>query len=150
MVLHGWSWSVDTTICARQFSLSLFNIPQSQKPKVKRLQRRLHYQLKHEHMPKEKEGTAEEQQQYLQSVFIGKNVLICIDGKYIQTTYRSDPFVLSYDSSKDCWDQAHYRCFDVIDKQTASMILVSTRISGLISSNACVEVKLSLMSVQVR
>ena len=58
-------------------------------------------------------------------------------------------FVLSYDSSKDCWDQAHYRCFDVIDKQTASMILVSTRISGLVSSNACVEVKLSLMSVQV-
>ena len=105
--------------------------------------------MKHEHLPKEKEGTAEEQQQYLQSVFIGKNVLICVDGKYIRTTYRSDPFVLSCHSSKDCWDQAHYRCFDVIDKQTAAMILVSTRISGLISSNACVEVKLSLMSVQV-
>ena len=104
--------------------------------------------MRHEHLPKEKEGTAEEQQQYLQSVFIGKNVLICIDGKAheLRTVLI---FVLSYDSSKDCWDQAHYRCFDVIDKQTASMILVSTRISGLISSNACVEVKLSLMSVQV-
>jgi hypothetical protein len=85
MVLHGWAWSVDTTVCA-QFSLYLFYIPQSQKPKVKRLQRRLHYQLKHEHMPKEKEGSAEEQQQYLQSVFISKNALICIDGKYIIQT----------------------------------------------------------------
>ena len=127
----------------------MFYIPQSQTPKVKRIQRSLHYQLKHEHMPKEREGTVEEQQQHLQSVFIGKNVLICIDGKAheLRTVLI---FVLSYDSSKDCWDQAHYRCFDVIDKQTASMILVSTRISGLISSNACVEVKLSLMSVQVR
>lgn len=49
----------------------------------------------------------------------------------------------------DCWDREHHHCFDIIDKQTNSMLLVSTRISGLISSDACTEVKLSLMSVQV-
>ena len=38
--------------------------------------------------------------------------------------------------------------FDIIDKATNSRCLVSTRIRGLVSSNACTEVKLGLMSTQ--
>ena len=76
-------------------------------------------------------------------MFIGKTILICIDGKSTNTIQHLTTLPL------DCWDREHHHCFDVIDKQTNSMLLVSTRISGLISNNACTEVKLSLMSVQV-
>ena len=60
---------------------ALSDTSQSQKPKIKRLQRKLHFQLLQEHLPTGKEGTAEEQLQFLRSVFIGKTILICIDGK---------------------------------------------------------------------
>ena len=50
----------------------------------------------------------------------------------------------------DCWDQEHHKLLNVIDKETASMMLVSTRIAGLISSDACTQVKLSLMSTKVQ
>ena len=50
----------------------------------------------------------------------------------------------------DCWDQEHHKLLNVIDKETVSMMLVSTRIAGLISSDACTQVKLSLMSTKVR
>ena len=38
--------------------------------------------------------------------------------------------------------------FDVTDKETDSRCLISTRIHGLVSSTACTEVKLGLMSTQ--
>ena len=45
-------------------------------------------------------------------------------------------------------DQDHYKMFDIIDKASDARCLVSTRIHGLVASNACSEVKLGLMSTQ--
>jgi hypothetical protein len=51
----------------------------SHRPKIERLQRRLHFQLTGQHMPKDKEGSSEEQIQYLQNQFEKKNILVIID-----------------------------------------------------------------------
>jgi hypothetical protein len=47
----------------------------------------------------------------------------------------------------DCWDRAYFKALDVIDRQSGSMLLLSTRIGGLIGASASAEVKLTLMSV---
>ena len=78
-------------------------------------------------MPQDKEGSAEEQHQYLQSVCKNKTICICID---------------------DCWDRDHYKYLNCIDQNTESRIILSTRIAGLIPRSACTEVKLSLMTTK--
>ena len=47
----------------------------------------------------------------------------------------------------DCWDRAHFKALDVIDRQSGSMVLLSTRVGGLIGTGASTEVKLTLMSI---
>jgi len=47
----------------------------------------------------------------------------------------------------DCWDRAHLKAFDVIDRQSGAMLLLSTRVGGLIGTGASTEVKLTLMSI---
>jgi hypothetical protein len=47
----------------------------------------------------------------------------------------------------DCWDRAHFKAFDVIDRQSGAMLLLSTRVGGLIGTGASTEVKLTLMSI---
>ena len=46
------------------------------------------------------------------------------------------------------WDSEHLRFLEVVDSQTCSRTLVSSRIQGLVKGG--VEVKLSLMSTAVR
>ena len=48
----------------------------------------------------------------------------------------------------DCWSVETFKAFDIIDRETCSRILLSTRIAGLVSSNACTEVKLSVMTTR--
>jgi hypothetical protein len=45
----------------------------------------------------------------------------------------------------DCWDAEHCRYLDVVDSTTSSKVLVSSRISGLLSGST--EIKLALMSI---
>jgi hypothetical protein len=45
----------------------------------------------------------------------------------------------------DCWDVEHCKYLNVVDPTTGSKILVSSRISGLLSGST--EVKLSIMTV---
>jgi hypothetical protein len=51
----------------------------SQQPKIEKLQQRLHFQLSGQHMPKDKQGSSDEQLQYLRMVFAKKNILIIMD-----------------------------------------------------------------------
>ena len=62
----------------KRFSAVAF-IGLSQRPKIERLQRRLHFQLSGQQMPKDKEGSSEEQLQYLQSMFEKKQIIVIID-----------------------------------------------------------------------
>ena len=65
-------------------SLSLLvdmNVLQSQKPKMRGLQRRMFQQLTQKRYPKDEEGSAEEQQQFLATSFLTKTVLLIVDGE---------------------------------------------------------------------
>jgi hypothetical protein len=123
----------------------------SQKPKLRGLQRRLHFQILKDQFPKGKQGSAQEQHQYLMDALATKTVLIVLDGN----TFLHDSIVnvivnvivLSPHYPIDCWDSMHHKLLDVIDKQTSSMLLLSTRISGLLAGSACTQVQLSLMTM---
>jgi hypothetical protein len=67
-----------TTEIRNRFSAMAW-IGLSQRPKIERLQRRLHFQLTGQHMPKDKEDSSKEQLQYLQNIFEKKNILVIID-----------------------------------------------------------------------
>ena len=65
-------------------SLSLLvdmDVLQSQKPKMRGLQRRMFQQLTQKRYPKDEEGSTEEQQQFLATSFLNKTVLLIIDGE---------------------------------------------------------------------
>jgi hypothetical protein len=65
----------------QQFPDGIAWLSLSQKPKLRALQRRLHFQLLREHLPKKKQGSAQDQHQYLTGELKTKVVLIVLDGK---------------------------------------------------------------------
>ena len=95
---------------------------QSQKPKLRALQRHLFFQLKTEQMPKDKQGSAEEQLQHLVNICANKNLLIIIDECVYEShfTYLCPKLIVFC----SCWDAAHHKLLDVTDKQTESRILL--------------------------
>jgi hypothetical protein len=106
------------------------------------LQRRLYLQLLKDSMPKKSEGSLPGQHAALTDALSGKTMLLAIDG-------RDDLFnKLNFDWRHflaDCWDVEHCKYIDVVDPSAGSKILVSSRISGLLSGST--EIKLSLLSI---
>jgi hypothetical protein len=56
----------------------------NQKPLLQNLQKRLYYQIMTENMPKDQQGSIEDQHQVLQNAFRNKKVLIVLDGEFTQ------------------------------------------------------------------
>jgi hypothetical protein len=99
-------------------------IAMSQKPKIRHLQRRMHFQLLREHLPKDKHGLEGEQHLYIAQALKNSTILIVIDGRDDLSTNSHFDWQNSF---ADCWDVEHHKYFDVIDKNTESRMLLTTR-----------------------
>ena len=95
----------------------------SQKANVLLLQKRLFLHLTEQHLGQKL--STEQQYEALQKVAMGKNLLVVLD---------------------DCWHTEHFKMLNIVDVETSSRILVSSRISGLIKNST--EVKLALMTTE--
>jgi hypothetical protein len=98
----------------------------SQKPDLLQLQSRLYQQLHMDgdKMPKQADSV-QSRLDFLCRACVGRVVLICLD---------------------DVWDSAHERCFACIDTETASRLLITTRIKGILQG--ATQVELGLLGLQ--
>jgi hypothetical protein len=95
-----------------------------QQPSIPEMQRMLYHQLVGEHMAVKDGATAASQLADLQAACIGKRWLVVLD---------------------DVWDKGHEQALNCVDPDSASKLLVTTRIRGLIAG--CEEVSLNLLSL---
>ena len=93
----------------------------SQKANVLLLQKRLFLHLTEQHLGQNL--SIDQQYKTLQKEAVGKNLLVVLD---------------------DCWHAEHFKMLNIVDVDTTSRVLVSSRISGLIKNST--EVKLALMT----
>ena len=92
-------------------------IPLGQAPVIDKLQSLALQQLNGHILPAD--STPEERKELLRRGFVGKCVLLCLD---------------------DCWESEHEEFFNFLDATTTSRVMISTRVRGILSDAAAVEV----------
>ena len=96
-----------------------------QQPAVMEQQKQLFFQLVGRTMQVQDDATVESQLQQLQAACIGKHWLVVLD---------------------DVWHLKHEKQLSCIDSSSASKLLVTTRIRGLLQASGCTEVSLNLLA----
>jgi hypothetical protein len=119
----------------------------SQKPDLLQLQKRLYQQIHvgNQKMPQNADSV-QSQLTELARLCVGRVVLICLDDMVRFLFLDLGTYSLTTLLCCHQWDSSHEQCFACIDTKTASRLLVTTRIKGMLQD--ATEVELELLGLQ--
>jgi hypothetical protein len=117
-------------------------LPLGQTPVVEKLQRLCVMQLTGKQLPVDFVSLSdEEKSEMMRQHFVGRNVLLCLDGASLAAPSLTAPSLTAPSPAADLWDDAHETYLNFVDPSTASRVVISTRVRGLLRGAASVELK---------